>query len=226
MLDVRLILMGLVAITALNAFVAFYLSKQTRVPGPLWWALGALSISVCSLLFGLRGVIHDFFSVIFANGLGMLGYGLIWQGIRLYSGKTFASRTYAVIGIICLFAMGESYVFLSVIPSVELRIQVGSFLLFLFSVFSANALIFNPNRSFSVILAGVLFCISALVNALRCILVLVVPEVGIYLISMGSVRAFFLGYALFFLCLTILQIYMVRCWVSVAGQPGRGILTS
>lgn len=226
MLDIRFILMAVVAITGLNAFIALYMCRRTRVPGTLWWGLGAAMVSLCSLLFGLRGVVHDLLSIVVANGVGMIGYGFIWQGMRLYSGKTFVMRTYIVVAVVAVFAMAESYFFSAIIPSVELRIQIGAFLLFLFSVFTANALLFNSNRTYSVVFAGILFCISALVNALRCVLVVITPEVGSYLISMGSVRAFFMGYLVFFLILTILQIYMVRCWIPVENQHGRGILSS
>lgn len=89
-IDLRsvVILTGLVAF--LLAFVKLFLRLSHRPPmaGPSWWAAAAAIWSVAAMLFGGRGVVPDWLSVVMANALLLLGGGLSYSGTRRFFGMS------------------------------------------------------------------------------------------------------------------------------------------
>lgn len=87
-LDIRtlLVVTALVSIGSSAALISLWRSQSKR-NGAGFWAAGMSCIAVASILISGRGSINDFFSLVVANSLYVIGFLLILRGIRIFADR-------------------------------------------------------------------------------------------------------------------------------------------
>ncbi|HEY6940812.1 GGDEF domain-containing protein [Dokdonella sp.] len=121
MLDVRTTIM-------VAAVLAFIIGASLRfvmrdypprmLPSMRLWALGTLSLPTAWMLYGLRGQIADFLSIVVANSLLGLAFALQVEGIRVFVGRPH-SRALVVVPVAAIATL--ECVFTYAFPSMRLR---------------------------------------------------------------------------------------------------------
>lgn len=87
-LDIRtlLVVTALVSIGSAVALISLW-RAQPRPNGSGLWASGMSCIAVASVMISGRGSINDFFSLVLANSLYVVGFLLILRGIRVFANR-------------------------------------------------------------------------------------------------------------------------------------------
>jgi PAS domain S-box-containing protein len=90
MLDIRTMYIA-AAMTCFIVAIAlfFFQPRQSRRYGVLQWILGWTFQGACWLLFGLRGVVWDFLSIVVANTLLTASYSFLFAAIRQFQGRSY-----------------------------------------------------------------------------------------------------------------------------------------
>ncbi|MGV3633491.1 MAG: GGDEF domain-containing protein [Pseudorhodoplanes sp.] len=87
-LDIATLFAVTVFSMALGGVLLLFAWLQARDTTALaWWGSAFLVFAPATALFGARGVVADLWSIQIANGLMLLGYGLLWTGARVFEGR-------------------------------------------------------------------------------------------------------------------------------------------
>ncbi|WP_407333621.1 diguanylate cyclase domain-containing protein [Enterovibrio sp. 27052020O] len=81
-----LIVTALISIGSAVALISLWRSQSTR-NGIGFWAVGMSCVALGSILISTRGSLPDFLSLVVANSLYVIGFQLIFRGIRIFVGR-------------------------------------------------------------------------------------------------------------------------------------------
>lgn len=82
-----IMLVAITAVTLFGAALAFFWMQDRRSRWLAWWAGPFLLGGVALCLFILRGQIDNWWSVGLANAMLGAGFGMAWQGARVFGGR-------------------------------------------------------------------------------------------------------------------------------------------
>ncbi len=111
-LDIRtlVIMHALVSLMLAIVMIVFWRSHRTT-PGLGHWTLGTALFAAGVLAAGLRGMVPDYLSIVFANLTGMIGVAAYWNGIRLFDGRrSHWAEALLVVGLFVAFTVHQTYV--------------------------------------------------------------------------------------------------------------------
>jgi diguanylate cyclase (GGDEF)-like protein len=87
-LDVPTLSLVTVFITALLGALLVFAGLQNRsIRAPMWWGAAHIVNAGGLGLLSLQGAAPDFLTIDVANALVLLGYGLMWSGVRVFDGR-------------------------------------------------------------------------------------------------------------------------------------------
>ena len=140
----------------------FYQRSQQQIPGLELFALSLLFIGVGPFFLGMRGTTPDWFSIVLANTLIMLGFQLVLHSLCIFrkASLKYTSFTYACIPL----AISLFYYFTQVSPSIKARVMVISVFLAITTFISATATLKGTNKDLKIavwMMAASLFLYSA-----------------------------------------------------------------
>jgi len=100
-MDIRTMIIILSVLTSCSVLVMIFIHKlHFSEKGSLYWACGSF-VSACSfVLLSLRGVLPDFITIVFANTATFYGLGIIYSGMRVFTGRTSKLKTALTIPLI------------------------------------------------------------------------------------------------------------------------------
>lgn len=121
-LDIRTLLVVTALVSTGSAVALLFLWRaQKQQNGTGFWALGMSLVAMGSLLISARGYIPDFFSLVIANSLFVIGFLLILRGIRIFTGTP--PLLFLDIGLPPIAAL-LFYYFNYIEPNLNIRIAV------------------------------------------------------------------------------------------------------
>lgn len=111
-LDLRSLLFGGLLVAVIAASVPVLFTRLGRYyPGVDDWAMGGVLFAGTILLFLLRDIIPDFFSVLLANILGVVSIMLFARGTARFVNRPFDARIpFGMIGIVTVLSLFFTYV--------------------------------------------------------------------------------------------------------------------
>ena len=209
-IDLRTLVLGLGCVAAVNAFVALLLFYWYKLRGVALWGIGTGGLSAGLFMTAMRGQLTDFSSIVLANIFILAGYGLVWGGMRQFVGKPRSSIVPFTTIIICAIAGAGFHLFSAVWPSLDMRVQISAFSIFLFSFFMAESLLSYGTKNKAIFFTGLLYGLNGIVNVARCALVLAFPALKPFLLSGAFFHAFFIFSILLNIGAMVGQFYMVK----------------
>jgi diguanylate cyclase (GGDEF)-like protein len=88
LLDLPTLFAGTVLANALaGALLLLSWTQYRNIPALAVWGIGFVVGSIGTILLGARGYTSDFISIVLANALLALAYGIMWGGVREFVGK-------------------------------------------------------------------------------------------------------------------------------------------
>lgn len=109
-MDLRTLLFAnLLTNIAIAAMLAIYWRTQKTYPGFGHWALGSVGIAAAFLLFSLKSIAPEFYTVILANTAAMTAVVFRHIGVRRFWGQGGAERPLLHVGVIAACALLLSY---------------------------------------------------------------------------------------------------------------------
>lgn len=216
---IRALILTVCLTTGLNAIIALLMARRTRVAGVKEWAIGAAIVSFGVLLLGLRGEIHDFFSIVIANGVILAGYAVIWDGMRRFIGhESSVGYMLIAVGVVGVSCVGMYY-YAFIDPAFSLRTIIATSGILFFSAMIANTLLLKSRGGGVVTVTGALYSLNALVGAFRLMQPVISPENVPFLNSGMVTYWFFVFNVAFSIAVVWGQVLMVRNEMS--GPFGR-----
>ena len=131
LLDIRTlsIVMG-VTIFVLGLSMVYYICSRKTYIGFGLWTAGIILVGVALVLIAFRHILPAFVTIIVANGMIFACLALLYHGFTAMAGKSV--RAYFHIGVGILFLVSVSFL-TYVVPSVNARISLTSFMASLYS---------------------------------------------------------------------------------------------
>lgn len=87
-LDILTLLVVTALVSMGSAIALIYLWRSQSQPnGAGFWATGMSCVAIASILITGRGNIPDFFSLVIANSLYVVGFALVLRGLRIFTGS-------------------------------------------------------------------------------------------------------------------------------------------
>lgn len=84
-LDIRTLFIVTVFIMSMSGCLLLFAWLRNRASTALlWWGVAMLTMAPATAMFGLRGVLSDFWTIVISNALFLGGYGLLWSGTRAF----------------------------------------------------------------------------------------------------------------------------------------------
>lgn len=136
-LDIPTLLVMTVFVTALLGLLFIFSWTQDRHNTALaWWGAGNVVGTLAIALISVRGLVPDLLSIVLANSLLHVAYGLLWCGVRRFEGQTTPVRLILAGGVvwICACAVPAFY------ASMDARVILGSLIAGVYSTASALTL--------------------------------------------------------------------------------------
>jgi diguanylate cyclase (GGDEF)-like protein len=122
-LDLATLFFVTVVILGLGGVLLLFAWLQNRSTTALaWWGGAFLLFAPATALFGLRGHISEFWSIVVCNMVYSLAYGLLWTGARVFEGRRPALFGMAAGAAVWLLASQFSFF----MQSLPLRIVLAS----------------------------------------------------------------------------------------------------
>lgn len=210
MLDIRTLIFMLFVSLAVTAVITLRLSRSTRLPGVKEWGIGAGCVASGVLLLGLRGAIHDIFSIVLANELILLGYAVVWDGMRRFIGREFSLLVTMLSVVVVGGGFVGFYYFAFVNPSTLVRTVMASMAILFFSTTISLTLSAGKYGRNWVTFTGALYGTNCLACALRVIHPILANDT-VTLFNGGPVSAFFFLFSILFsIGVLVGQIFMVQ----------------
>ncbi len=164
---------SLVSITLALLMFVFWRGHR-GLPGLGHWALGSALFAAAYLCVALRGDFRDLISVVIARGVMVLSLAAVWNGIRLFDGRSPRWRgAFAAAAVLALFLAERTYV----VDDIASRIAAISAVLSLACLLCAYELARGPIRKFKgpAVIAAAMFVIMGLGLAIRSALAFALP---------------------------------------------------
>lgn len=122
-LDLATLFFVTVFMLGLGGVLLLFAWLQNRSTAALaWWGTAFLLFAPATALFGLRGQLPEFWSIVVCNAVYSLAYGLLWTGARVFEGRRPALFGMAAGAAVWLAASQFSFF----MQSLPLRIVVAS----------------------------------------------------------------------------------------------------
>ena len=171
-LTLTVMLITVTAVLSITMILSFFTRKT--YPGFGLWAAGNTTFAVGFLLFPLRDLIPDIFTIVLANVLFLTAAICFLEGARLFRSKN--ARTIFSVSLIVLYSVFQSY-FTFVSNDVSVRIIIMSFLLAMIYSLVALELFRNvpSDLRFAYWFTGSLFALHAIFMFARGLLAEVLP---------------------------------------------------
>lgn len=209
MLDIWTLLLTLCLTTGLNGALVWWYHRKTAVPGTGWWAVGTACVSAGLLLVILRGHVGLFLGVPFANALILIGYAVVWDGMRRYAGRSFSLPVFMVSAVIVAVCFAANIWWTHYEPSLVIRSAFISLGILTFSFAISNSLLSGNYGRKAVFYTGAGYSINAVINGVRLAAPVVVA--GTSFMNAGTFTALYLLFSvLFSIGVTVGQIFMIR----------------
>lgn len=127
-----LVVTALISIGSAIALIALW-RTQIQHNGAGFWAAGMTSIAVASILISERGVISDFFSLVVANSLYVVGFLLILRGIRVFTASSPLTLLDIGLPIVC-FSLFSYFHYVEPMLTARVATLSASFMLVCFTI--------------------------------------------------------------------------------------------
>jgi diguanylate cyclase (GGDEF)-like protein len=165
-LDVRSVILISGILSLLMAVVLFFLRRNypTTILGLGEWAMATVILFLATLLFGARGAIPNFFSILIGNLFLLSGAVLLYLGSQRFLGFKPSVKLWA--GVI-LVALVPLFWFSLVEPHYGVRIGIISGLMAAMSLVHAQLILRHAPRTFSTYFAATALLVLALTQTLR-----------------------------------------------------------
>ena len=165
-LDPRTIILLAGVMGALMSVVLFFLRRNypPSIKGLGEWSAAAAIIFVSTLLFGTRGVVPDFFSVVVANLVLLTGLSLLYVGSQRFLGMSPSIRLWG--GLVAAAALVLVW-FTHVEPHYGMRLLVMTLLIGLLSFSHARLFLKHGARGFATYLTAAALLIQIVAQTLR-----------------------------------------------------------
>ena len=165
-LDVRSVILIAGIMSLLMAVVLFFLRRNypPTIKGLTEWAAAPPILFVAALLFGTRGVLHDFFSIVLANLMLLVGAALLYFGSQRFFGgkpaiKLWSGLIVLTLGLIAWFAV--------VAPHYGMRTAIVSSFMSLLSFAHARLILARGPRTFPTYFAASALSLLTVTQAMR-----------------------------------------------------------
>ena len=165
-LDVRSVILIAGIMSLLMAVVLFFLRRNypPSIKGLREWATAPVILFLATLLFGARGAIPDFFSIVIGNLFLLSGAVLLYFGSQQFLGFKPSVKFWA--GVI-LLALTPLFWFSLVEPHYGIRIGITSGLMAAVSFAHARVILSHAPRTFSTYFTATAMLVLALTQTLR-----------------------------------------------------------
>lgn len=165
-LDVRSVILVAGIMSLLMAVVLFFLRRNypPTIKGLGEWAMAPAILFLATLLFGARGAIPNFFSIVVGNLFLLSGAALLYLGSQRFLGRKPAVKLWA--GII-LIVQAPLFWFSLIEPHYGIRIGITSGLMAVMSFAHAQTILRHGPRTFSTYFTATALLALALTQALR-----------------------------------------------------------
>ncbi|TRX73596.1 GGDEF domain-containing protein [Pseudomonas mangiferae] len=215
MLDPRSIIFILSALSLLMAVVLFAMprSVRERVGGARYWSSAMLMVATASLLYGLRGMIPDFFSLTLANFAGLGSIALICAGGRCFFERP--PRHAALLGSV-LLANALMFYFFHVEDRLAVRVVIFSSLsAALMAYFGLDVLRHRPRQpdraQFPYLFTAGSVFIDVAISGLRILNALAMPTQGGDFLAPTPINVlYFSTHSLLAICISVGFILMLN----------------
>jgi two-component system, sensor histidine kinase and response regulator len=170
-MDIKTLIISLIFLNlSLGSFMLLFVRIQKTYPGFIYWGLSTLLVSLCLFLISLRGVIHDFLSIVIANSLIFIIGILRIVGVRKFFGKKELNASF-IIALVMLFLLTFfSFIFFTYANNnINIRIAISTAFTGAVSIY-LSFLVFKNVPQFgklSYMVTGVIFLIYAVFSFLR-----------------------------------------------------------
>jgi diguanylate cyclase (GGDEF)-like protein len=165
-LDVRSVILIAGIMSLLMATVLFFLRRNypPTIKGLREWAAAPVILFLATLLFGARGTIPNFLSIVVGNLFLLSGAALLYFGSQRFLGRKASVKLWA--GLI-LVALAPLFWFSVVAPHYGVRIGIISALMASMSFAHALVILRHAPRTFSTYFTATSLLVLALAQALR-----------------------------------------------------------
>lgn len=206
----RLLFLVLCLSTAVNAVVALHLYRTKLRNGPLWWAVGTSLVFTGLAMVFFREAVGAAFSTFLSNSFILAGYAVVWEGMRRFVGKE-SSRMAAAMAVLVVGLCGfGNYWYALEVYSFAMRIIITSLGILFFSLSISTTLLSAKLDSRAVLFLGSVYSANVFVNGVRVLAPAVSPSL-ISLVESSTVSIVYLVFtAVFSICVTVGQVWVVR----------------
>jgi len=200
-----IVLAGLMGLLMSVVLFSMRRSYPPSIRGLREWTLAPLASFVSTVLFALRGVVPDLFSIVLANMVLFQGCILYYAGSQLFLGHERDTRAWSAVTVVLGVVL---FWFSEVQPSYPIRLAV--FTLAISGLFFAHARLYLRHRTKRVgrrLMTGLLL-LQSLVAGLRCLSV-VLGEAGVGMLDATWLQSLYIVmYSLTALMLSIAGVLM------------------
>lgn len=200
-----IVLAGLMGLLMSVVLFSMRRSYPPSIRGLREWTLAPLASFVSTVLFALRGVVPDLFSIVLANMVLFQGCILYYAGSQLFLGHERDTRAWSVVTVVMGVVL---FWFSDVQPSYSIRLAV--FTLGISGLFFAHARLYLRHRTKRVgmrLMTGLLL-LQSLVAGLRCVSA-VLGEAGIGMLDATWLQSLYIVmYSVTALMLSITAVLM------------------
>lgn len=197
-LDTRTIVIMLIGVCIIQSIAMnLIILKRKTYPGFGWWTAGITTFGVSFILFPMRNIIPDIFSIVLANVLFVLATLFFLEGSRLFRSKEI-KKLFIVLTVVAYTIFQSYFTFVDNEPNI--RIIVISFLLGTIFGLTALELFLKvpPSLRFFYWITGTLFTVFSVFMFVRGVFTLLNPPSGDLLApgivhSLIFIMAMFLG---------------------------------
>lgn len=135
-----------IAATLSTCILIWLHSSKFSTNGVLYWASAMGSFSIGQLLITLRGYLPFYISFTVANNIMLLGFLLLWIGIRRFLNLSIPKLIYLIGAITISIATSLLYWYTAITPSIAGRAGVISLCALPYTIFIAHNLLTNTRR--------------------------------------------------------------------------------
>jgi diguanylate cyclase (GGDEF)-like protein len=176
-------------------------SFPSDVGGLGYWSAGCMAAVFASLLFGLRGLAPELFTIVIPNTLLVGGFMLIYVGILDYYEQR---ANLALLGAILIGVALLSAWFTFAQPDYRLRVLMVTAIDSIILLMSGRRILMQRPRNISAAFTGIAFLATALISATRFVATLTNVDVSSHLLDTSPLQKLYIAsFAFSILILTV-----------------------
>ncbi len=170
-MDIKTLIISLIFLNfSLGVFMLLFVRIQKTYPGFIYWAMSTLLVAISLLLVSLRGIVHDFFSIIIANSFIFILGILRIVGVRKFFGKKGLNTSFIIaLAILFLLTLFTFIYFTYVNNDINIRIAISTGYTGAVSIYLALLVLSHIPRygKLSYMVTGGIFLLYAVFSLLR-----------------------------------------------------------